>query len=139
MKFTAIVVGASIMIASHIAFAQSNTRGSQGSMALSAGSAEIVSGSVDIAASSGRLIVLSMETLGQSTVVTLGKFSEGVEGSATFSIRVSGTASLAVGTAVEVLAVAGGYVLSSLGQAVAFVPNEIGRALLYHHRLTERK
>jgi len=29
-----------------------------------------------------------------------------------------------------------GWVLSAAGQAIAYVPNEIGRALLYNERLT---
>jgi hypothetical protein len=29
-----------------------------------------------------------------------------------------------------------GWVLSAAGQAIAFVPNEIGRALLYNERIT---
>jgi hypothetical protein len=29
-----------------------------------------------------------------------------------------------------------GWVLSAAGEAIAFVPNEIGRALLYNERIT---
>ena len=43
---------------------------------------------------------------------------------------------LSIGGAVLVTAVASGWVLSAAGQAIAFIPNEIGRALLYNERLT---
>jgi hypothetical protein len=35
-----------------------------------------------------------------------------------------------------VTALTSGYVLSAAGQAIAFIPNEIGRALLYNERVT---
>jgi hypothetical protein len=41
-----------------------------------------------------------------------------------------------VGTAVVVTAVSTGWVLSSASQAIAFIPNEIGAALLYNERIT---
>ena len=40
------------------------------------------------------------------------------------------------GTAVVVSAVATGWVLSAAGAAIAFIPNELGRALLYNERVT---
>jgi hypothetical protein len=30
-----------------------------------------------------------------------------------------------------------GWVLSAAGQAIAFVPNELGRTLLHHERITK--
>lgn len=43
---------------------------------------------------------------------------------------------MAVGTTVAVLAIGSGYVLSAAGQALAFIPNEIGAALLYNEQVT---
>ena len=45
-------------------------------------------------------------------------------------------ASVAAGTVVVVTALSTGWVLSAAGEAIAFVPNEIGRALLYNERIT---
>jgi hypothetical protein len=37
---------------------------------------------------------------------------------------------------VVVTALSAGWVLSAAGQAIAFIPNEIGRALLHNERIT---
>ncbi len=44
--------------------------------------------------------------------------------------------SVAVGTSVAVTVMSAGYVLSVAGQAVAFIPNEIGVSMLYNERVT---
>ena len=44
--------------------------------------------------------------------------------------------SVAVGSAVVVTAISTGWVLSAASQAIAFIPNEIGAALLYNERIT---
>ena len=41
-----------------------------------------------------------------------------------------------MGTVVTVSAVGAGTVLSVAGRAIAFVPNEIGAALLHHEKLS---
>ena len=55
-------------------------------------------------------------------------------------LRLSGQAvaglSIAAGTVVVVTAVGTGWVLSTASRAIAFVPNEIGNALLYNERVT---
>ena len=56
-----------------------------------------------------------------------------------FSISAAAAASLAVGTVVQVVAFSTGYSLSVAGQAIAFIPNEVGRSLLYHQRAAERR
>ena len=54
----------------------------------------------------------------------------------TFARQAAGGLSVAAGTAVVVTAVSAGWVLSAAGQAIAFIPNEIGAALLYNERVT---
>jgi hypothetical protein len=44
-------------------------------------------------------------------------------------------ASLVVGSAVEVVAVSTGSLLVASGKAIAFIPNEIGLALLHQSRV----
>ena len=44
--------------------------------------------------------------------------------------------SVAAGTVVTVGVISAGVVLSVAGQAIAFLPNEIGRALLYSQRVS---
>jgi len=45
-------------------------------------------------------------------------------------------ASLAAGTVVTVSALSTGWLLSTASEAIAFIPNEIGAALLYSERVT---
>ena len=44
--------------------------------------------------------------------------------------------SIAAGTVVTVSVIGAGVVLSAAGSALAFIPNELGRALLHNERLT---
>jgi hypothetical protein len=76
-----------------------------------------------------------VETVADGVVVVLKGASDGV----TVSVRLSGNAaqglSTAVGTAVTVTAISTGYVLVMSGTALAFIPNEVGQALLHHSRV----
>ncbi len=82
------------------------------------------------------LVVVGVETVAGSTVWVLERASDGARVSLTFTGKVVGSASTAVGTVVTVSAVGAGTVLSAAGRAIAFVPNEIGKALLHHETLS---
>lgn len=82
------------------------------------------------------LVVVGVETVAGSTVWVLERASDGARVSLTFTGKVVGSASTAVGTVVTVSAVGAGTVLSVAGRAIAFVPNEIGKALLHHETLS---
>ncbi|MFO0443227.1 MAG: hypothetical protein ACK50F_02990 [Betaproteobacteria bacterium] len=82
------------------------------------------------------LTVVAVQASGEATVWVLERASDGARASVTVSGAVAGGASLLVGTAVAVTAVSAGWVLSAAGQVIAFVPNEIGKALLHNERLT---
>ena len=70
------------------------------------------------------------------TVWVLERASDGVRASVTLSAEAARGLSVAVGTVVVVSAVTAGWVLSAAGQAVAFIPNELGKALLHNERIT---
>ena len=78
------------------------------------------------------LTVVAVEASAEGTVWVLERASDGVRA----SITVAGGVSVAVGTAVVVTAISAGWVLSAAGQAIAFIPNQIGAALLYNERIT---
>jgi hypothetical protein len=82
------------------------------------------------------LTVVAVEASATGTVWILERASDGARATLHFSGHVAQGAVLSVGGAVLVTAVASGWVLSAAGQAIAFIPNEIGRALLYNERLT---
>lgn len=82
------------------------------------------------------LTVVAVEASAGTTVWVLERASDGARASVTVSGAVVGGASLLVGAAVTVTAVSAGWVLSAAGQVIAFVPNEIGKALLHNERIT---
>jgi hypothetical protein len=78
------------------------------------------------------LTVSAVEGSAAGTTWVLERAADGARA----SIKLSGKASVAVGTSVVVAATATGYVLSAAGQAIAFVPNELGASLLYDERVS---
>ena len=82
------------------------------------------------------LVLRAVESTARGTVWVLERASDGARVSVEVAARAAGTASLAVGTAVAVSAIGAGIILSVAGEAVAFIPNAVGRALLHNRRLT---
>lgn len=78
------------------------------------------------------LSVVAVETSARGTVWVLERGSDG----ARMSLNFAGQASALVGSAVLVTAIGSGYILSAAGQAIAFVPNAIGNALLHNEQIT---
>ena len=52
------------------------------------------------------------------------------------SVHLAGHVSAGMGTVLVTTAVSAGWVLSAAGEAIAFIPNELGAALLYNERVT---
>ncbi len=82
------------------------------------------------------LTVVAVEASAAGTVWVLERASDGARLSVTLASAAAGGASLAVGAGVVVSAVATGWVLSAAGRAIAFIPNEVGAALVYNERVT---
>ena len=82
------------------------------------------------------LAIVSVETTARGTVWVLERASDGARFSVRFTGQVVGGVSTVVGTSVTVLAIGSGVVLSAAGQSLAFIPNEIGKALLYNEQIT---
>ncbi len=82
------------------------------------------------------LTVVAVEASAEGTVWVLERASDGAQASVTLSAQAVGGLSVAAGTAVVVTAFSAGWVLSAAGQAIAYIPNEIGKALLYSERVT---
>ena len=82
------------------------------------------------------LTVVSVQASATGTVWVLERASDGARATLHFSGHLAQGAALSIGGAVMVTARTSGYVLSAAGQAIAFIPNEIGRALLYNERVT---
>ena len=82
------------------------------------------------------LTVVAGEASAEGTVWVLQRASDGARASVRLSARAAGGASVAAGTVVMVAAISTGWVLSAAGQAIAFIPNQVGAALLYNERVT---
>ncbi|MEO8937742.1 MAG: hypothetical protein ABI277_06005 [Burkholderiaceae bacterium] len=94
-------------------------------------SSVVVRGSIATLAFAGSVVVTAVDAVGESTVVALRDASDGAEA----SVRIAGVASVAVGAVVEVVASSTGCALISAGRMIAFIPNEIGRALVHQRPL----
>jgi len=80
--------------------------------------------------------VVAVTAAAEGTLWVLERASDGVRISMTVAGSVAVGASVAVGTAVAVTACGAGWLLSTAGKVIAFIPNEIGKALLYNERVT---
>ena len=124
----------SLAIASGAAHAAPNGDSSAASQASATLSGVVVDGSILTVAAAGSVVVASVRTVGDALEIVL---ESAVDASRT-TVRLSSTAlgglSLATGTVLEVVTASTGYVLVMSGKAIAFLPNEAGKALLHHAR-----
>jgi hypothetical protein len=108
---------------------------SNASAKLPEASGMIVQGSLNMVKGSGLLLVESVTAAGEGSVVVLKGASEGISVSVRVSADVARQLSTAVGTSVQVVATSTGNLLVMSGKAIAFIPNEIGLALLHQNKL----
>jgi hypothetical protein len=95
-----------------------------------------VAAPVALLAGGAVLTVVSVQASAVGTVWVLERASDGARATLHFSGHMAQGAVLSAGGAIMVTALASGWVLSAAGQAIAFVPNELGRALLHNERIT---
>jgi hypothetical protein len=82
------------------------------------------------------LTVVAVQASATGTTWILERASDGVRSSLTLSAQAAGGLSVVAGTAVLVTAVSTGWVLSTASRVIAFVPNEVGAALLHNEKVT---
>jgi hypothetical protein len=80
--------------------------------------------------------VVAVQASALGTVWVLERGSDGVQASIHFTGDVVGASATLVGTAVVATVFSAGCVLSAAGRAIAFIPNEVGKSLLYNERVT---
>jgi hypothetical protein len=82
------------------------------------------------------LTIVSVEVVAGVTVWVLERASDGVR----ISLRTTGQLAkglvVSTGAAVTVSVIGAGTVLSVAGEVIAFIPNEIGKALLYNEQVS---
>jgi hypothetical protein len=94
-----------------------------------------VAAPVSLVAAGSVLTLASVEVLAEGTVWVLLRASDGARFVVKWASVSAGMASVAVGSAIALTAVSAGVVLSAAGEVLAFIPNELGKALLHHERV----
>lgn len=111
-------------------------QGSQGSAASAdlsgQGIGQIINGSGYILEAGSQFSITAIQTIGEFTFITL----KTVGNSATVTLRLgsklAGHALYGVGQIVQVVTTGAGTILTSAGHVVAFLPNEMGKSLIYN-------
>ena len=96
-----------------------------------------VAAPVMILSAGAMLTVVAVEATSAGTVWVLERASDGARTSVQLSGQAAGALSLAAGSFVLVTAMSTGWLLSAAGQALAFIPNQLGAALLHNERITQ--
>lgn len=91
---------------------------------------------VALSVAGSTLVVKSVEASARGTVCGLERASDGARASVEIVARGLEKTALGVGKTVSVSIISAGAVLSVAGEVVAFVPNELGRALLRNERVS---
>lgn len=81
------------------------------------------------------LVIKTVESTVRGTTYVLERASDGARASIEITGKSLANLSIGVGTAVVVSVVGAGVILSAIGEAIAFIPNELGRALLHNERV----
>ena len=82
------------------------------------------------------LVIKAVEVTASGTVYLLERASDGAQASVRVAGQVASGVMMGVGTVVAVSAIGTGLLLSRAGEVLAFIPNELGRALLHNERIT---
>ena len=103
---------------------------------VSAVGASAVVASAVLSSAGAVLVVKAVESTARGTVYVLERASDGARVSVEIVGKGLGAASVVAGAVVTTSVIGAGIILSIAGEAIAFIPNELGRALLYNERLT---
>jgi hypothetical protein len=124
------------MLAAALAGAHAQSTVSEASALSALPIAVSVTAPVVVLSAGATLTVVAVQASAVGTVWVLERASDGARATLTLSAQAARGLSVAAGTVVVVTAVSTGWVLSTASEAIAFIPNEIGAALLYNERVT---
>ena len=123
-------------LAGNLLLAQAQSGVSEASALSALPIAVSIAAPVMVLSAGAALTIVAVEASATGTVWVLERASDGARASVRLGANAAGALSVAAGTAVVVTALSTGWVLSAASQAIAFIPNEIGAALLYNERVT---
>ena len=124
------------VLAGLVAGAQAQSAVSEASALSALPIAVSVAAPVVLLSAGATLSVVAVEYSAAGALCVLERASDGARTTLRLSGQAAAGLSLSAGTVVVVTAVGTGWVLSTASRAIAFVPNEIGNALLYNERVT---
>jgi hypothetical protein len=117
-----------------LACAGASADASAPSKAISEVAGSVVLGSIAVVGVTGSVVVDSVASVADGIEVVL----EGAGQASRATVRLSGDAarglSIGAGTVLQVVAMSAGHALVLSGKVIAFIPNEVGQALLHHAR-----
>ncbi|MEO6281365.1 hypothetical protein [Roseateles sp.] len=131
-----------------MASAQAHTNPSEASVALSLAPVVLSVGAVSatgvvlsalpvgILSAGVTLVVVSVEAIGGATVWVLERASDGVRISIKATGKLAEGVVVSTGAAVTVSVIGAGTILSAAVEVIAFIPSEIGKALLYNEQVS---
>ena len=99
-------------------------------------STAVVAVPVILSVAGGTLVVKTVQYTARGTVYVLEMASDGAQASVEVLAKGVAGASLVVGSVVTVSVIGAGVLLSAAGEAIAFIPNALGQALLHNERIT---
>lgn len=123
-------------LAAHLGTAQAHVTLSDASLLSTLPIALSVGAPAMLLSAGAMLTVVAVESTSAGTVWVLERASDGARASVQFSGQAIGAMSLAAGSAVLVTAMSTGWLISAAGHALAFIPNQLGAALLHNERIT---
>ena len=100
-----------------------------------AAASTVVAIPVALAVSGAVLTVKAVEGSARGTVFVLERASDGAVASVELGAAAAGSVALGVGASVVTTVIASGVILSAAGEVLCFIPNAIGRALLYNEKI----
>lgn len=109
--------------------------GSAPSRALSDITGSVVGGSAVAVLVAGSVVVVGVDKLADGIELVLKNAADGSRATVRLSGKAAEGLSVAAGTVLDVTATASGHVLVMSGKAIAFIPNEAGKALLHSARV----
>ncbi|HJU23358.1 MAG TPA: hypothetical protein VJ891_12690 [Casimicrobiaceae bacterium] len=144
MKSKRTLIAVAIATATFLAFASMPSRAqdstaasSEASQAAIDGSGMIVDGSAKLIRAGAMFVVAGVTSTADASVIVLRDVATGSEASVRVGVDVLRGGSIAVGQTVAVVAEAAGFSLVTGARLVAFIPNEVARALVFSARSTQ--
>lgn len=134
-KFAASIAATTVLFVPAVQAQSDLSKAVSTASVLSGAAGLVVVGSTHMIATASELTVVSVRAVGDSTQIVLRGIGNSVETTVEVSALVARDLSLAAGTVLSVVVESVGVALVAGGKVVAFLPNEVGRALIHQARI----